>query len=515
MSNSGSSMKSVAINDFKNIEDLNKTVELLAMEAERAKVRANGTIEDMKNTKKEDDIKINKLELENRKLLEKLQALTVNTDNIQEIGHSTLNKEVNNIVNKETETSDFDDIKRKLSIFQEELERLRNISKESNERSYYRNNNNNTLMNNTGKTILPADFQMKELLNRVPIFNGDNIYKFLQACKRFVASLAHVDEKELIEILKNKLNDTIYSILGPETFETFEQFNDKLYKTFTPYVTISQLNGKMSNMKKYEGESILKFAERIYEVQDAMKFKRREKKRSPLNQYDYIELEEIAIEGFLDGLPPEISIRISRDEYLYLNNVIDRAIEEEKTLLRIIEKHGYSVNPIQMVGKEYNFGKENYIRGNKYETTRTNYNQGYKGNNYNNFRHYSNNNNYDRNRYNGNNENDNNRRMNYNNNNRNGSGYRQTNFNRNDYNKREDSKERENFSFARNREQENRNTNTERDDRRVNFVTSQEYDRVRDKNNKENIRKSNTNNRINYVPIETNANNQGNEWISD
>lgn len=190
---------------------------------------------------------------------------------------------------------------------------------------------------NTGITM---SVYIKEALFNVPRFDGTNLTAFLRACRRAVSSVPPNLEPHLVALFKNKFSDHTYTAVESIHFENMRDLSDRLKQIFAPTETLNHLRGKLDAAKRYQKETMLTYVNRILDLRDAMLDRKRYNRGEELSRQEIEEIEDEVMEGFLDGLDPELRLRMRDTQGRPLSMIIDEAIAVEKQMERDVAKHG-------------------------------------------------------------------------------------------------------------------------------------------------------------------------------
>ena len=65
---------------------------------------------------------------------------------------------------------------------------------------------------------------IKEALSNIPRFDGRNLLPFIRSSKRAIDLVPRSLQGEVIKLLKNKLDDNCYALMGPAQYDCFDDF---------------------------------------------------------------------------------------------------------------------------------------------------------------------------------------------------------------------------------------------------------------------------------------------------
>lgn len=117
------------------------------------------------------------------------------------------------------------------------------------------------------------------------------------------------------------------------------------------------MRGKLDAIKRYRDETMLGYVNRVLDIRDAMLDRKRFNIQDELSDHDIEEIEAEVLEGFINGLDPELRLRMRNARGRPLGTIIDEAIAAEKQRERDLTKHGRSNGrPIYNSRSEYERG---------------------------------------------------------------------------------------------------------------------------------------------------------------
>ena len=200
---------------------------------------------------------------------------------------------------------------------------------------------NNSRDNVRVPMTLPPSIVVKEALSRVPEFNGNNLTQFVNACRRASRAIPPEVEEDWIDLLKGRLNDRAFVLVEDDTFESVEDFTDRLKQLFAPFDTINSLKGKLDMIRLEVGEPMLSYIGRVSDLHKALLDRiKADSGRAP-TRAEIRGLESDAIAAFRDGIPPDSRILLNTEAGMSLCQVFDDALALEKRAERDRAKHGH------------------------------------------------------------------------------------------------------------------------------------------------------------------------------
>lgn len=218
---------------------------------------------------------------------------------------------------------------------------------------------------------IPSTIYIKEALNAIPDFDGENLNTFIRACKRAANIVPTHLEGELAQLLKFKLKDRAYVVVENYQFNTLDDFITRLKEIFSPYETLNNLRGKLDSLKKESNESMLDYINRVSDIKDAMLDRKRFDTLVHITQTEIRSIEKDIIDGFKDGLAPEIRNYLNPTKSSNLTDVFNDALFAEKQINRDLAKHGPQ-NQNHSQNSENKNKREQYNNNNKSQNRQNN-----------------------------------------------------------------------------------------------------------------------------------------------
>ena len=106
---------------------------------------------------------------------------------------------------------------------------------------------------------------LKDALRVVPEFDGENISltQFLESLDESLAMIQPENEANLVKLIRSKLIGEARKSIQGNTFQNLNQLKEFLKDIYFSSMTVYQLQGHLGNMIQEEGESVIKFVNRV------------------------------------------------------------------------------------------------------------------------------------------------------------------------------------------------------------------------------------------------------------
>ena len=180
---------------------------------------------------------------------------------------------------------------------------------------------------------------IKDALKVVHEFDGQNIpmSEFFLGCDEAREMIGPENEAALAKFLRSKIKGEALISLQGQSFRTIEDLKDHLKSMYVPKKSVLQLQGELGNEYQQDGETVLKFANRIREIGQRIL----DAQKSAAGAVDVAfrrATEQSIIECFKRGLQPEILRNVTDADDLsnFVKNAIkaEAVIEDQKALRR-------------------------------------------------------------------------------------------------------------------------------------------------------------------------------------
>lgn len=181
------------------------------------------------------------------------------------------------------------------------------------------------------ETISNPQISIKDAVEFVPTFNGQNIsvLQFSRACKRAKSMVSPYVEPQLVKFLQNKLQGHAYLAIEDRTFSSVDELISRLKNVFSPAKSTNQYRGELANITKLPSENILDYIGRVKDLRSAILEGEQDRYTTFFPQLA-ITINELTLESFLNGLPPEIRVQMNILGYRTLDQAFDTAITAAK-----------------------------------------------------------------------------------------------------------------------------------------------------------------------------------------
>ncbi|XP_076549272.1 uncharacterized protein LOC143308216 [Osmia lignaria lignaria] len=170
-----------------------------------------------------------------------------------------------------------------------------------------------------------SDFTLKEAVNTIPIFDGNNIsvLQFCRACRRAKEIVPPRVERTLARLILTRLRGRAALAIEDEFCETVATVCNRLKDIFEPRRSVDHFRGEMANIFMKPNEHILDFIGRVKDLRDAILDCNRQ---SP----NIANVDDLTVDSFINGLNPTLRAEIRPFRNAPLIHVFDEAIRAYK-----------------------------------------------------------------------------------------------------------------------------------------------------------------------------------------
>lgn len=172
-------------------------------------------------------------------------------------------------------------------------------------------------------------FSIRDALEAVPIFNGDNITfsHFVEGCEEALSMIAPSQEIILVRAIRNKLKgDAHRSILG-KIFNSLQELVEFLRKKYGPRETVYEAQARLAYICQRDDEKVSSYSNRVREIGKHIIDAQKRQSNGISRDFEKAMEEHLKI-CFLRGLNPEIQIKKEGT----FDDLESRAIDAEREL---------------------------------------------------------------------------------------------------------------------------------------------------------------------------------------
>jgi len=180
-----------------------------------------------------------------------------------------------------------------------------------------------------------SPIRFKDVVDSIPRYDGHKIsvFQFSKICERALHLIPPHQEHYLVQLIINKLQGHAYTAIEGTDFQTVGELTRQLKKIFGPNKSLNQYRGELGNIYMFPNEDIFTYIERIKELQTAI-IDETIRIMGPLDDWTRFGIESDVLEGFINGLPSELLVRVKLHGQ---NNTLDKAITTAIQLSKTLE----------------------------------------------------------------------------------------------------------------------------------------------------------------------------------
>lgn len=172
--------------------------------------------------------------------------------------------------------------------------------------------NTHSIEFNMPATASPSTLYLKEALRIIPEFDGFTIpfSTFIEGCEEAKALVGEEQEANLAKLVKSRLVGEARDTVSGQTFDSIEGLRKALESAYAPAKTLHQLQGELGAEFQREGDSVIKYANRIRAIQRQILQVKKISGEQDLNQAFKDQLEANCAECFKRGLKPKLERKV-------------------------------------------------------------------------------------------------------------------------------------------------------------------------------------------------------------
>lgn len=156
----------------------------------------------------------------------------------------------------------------------------------------------------------------REALETVPHFDGHNVSltQFIRACRRAKEIIPLSSERNLTQLLINKLRGRAYYAVEDEPCNSVTQLIDLLSGAFGAAKTIDQYRGELSTIFIKPGEHMLDYVSRVKDLRTTILDAER-RQRGTMSHTVTTDVDALTARSFCEGLPLEYRLQLQTHHY--------------------------------------------------------------------------------------------------------------------------------------------------------------------------------------------------------
>lgn len=182
----------------------------------------------------------------------------------------------------------------------------------------------------------------REATESVPIFDGYNIplSQFIRACRRAKEVVPASSERNLTQLLINKLRGRAVGAVEDEPCDSITQLIDLLTGAFGSPKTINQYRGELSGIYMRPYEHILDYIRRVKDLRMAI-LDTEHGTNGRLDPHFVADIDSLTIFSFIEGLPFDYRLQIQPEDY----NLPSEAFARAKAIAKRMELYRQRDDP--------------------------------------------------------------------------------------------------------------------------------------------------------------------------
>lgn len=178
-----------------------------------------------------------------------------------------------------------------------------------------------------------SPIRLKDAIDSIPKFDGHkmSVFQFCKMCERALKLIPLYHEYHLVQLIINKLHGHAYSAIEGSEYSSVLALTRRLKEIFGPNKSTDQYRGELANVYMKPNENIFDYVERVKELY-ANIIDGKTLPSGDIDMYTKWEIECKARDSFINGLPPELLVRVKLEHCNTLEDTVVAAIQLSKTL---------------------------------------------------------------------------------------------------------------------------------------------------------------------------------------
>lgn len=172
---------------------------------------------------------------------------------------------------------------------------------------------------------------LKDAVEVVVKFDGTNIpvYQFIDSCEEALVMLPSNVEQNLVRLIRTKITGEAKRSIQGMKFENLKQLTKHLKELFSPARTVNQVRRELGTVIQKDKEDVITFINRVREIGNHILEAYKSNNAGEVSEEEKASTEQECIESFLDGLKPEIQLKM-KTTYATLNEAGTDAIKIDR-----------------------------------------------------------------------------------------------------------------------------------------------------------------------------------------
>lgn len=178
-----------------------------------------------------------------------------------------------------------------------------------------------------------SPIRLKNAVDSIPKYDGHkmSVFQFCKMCERALKLIPSQQEYYLVQLIINKLYGHAYAVVEGVEYSYVFQLTQRLKEVFGPNKSADQYRGELANIYMKQNEHILDYVERVKELTTLIL----DSETTSAGQIDEITkgiIETRVRDSFINGLPPDLLVRVKLENPHSLERAVATAIQLTKTL---------------------------------------------------------------------------------------------------------------------------------------------------------------------------------------
>lgn len=185
---------------------------------------------------------------------------------------------------------------------------------------------------------------LKDALECVPIFDGKtlSIYIFLEGCEEALLMLPEGAEGNLVKMIRTRLTGEARRVIQGQQFGTLVALTKFLKSIYAPAISTNQIRRELGSAFQKLNEDTISYANHIREIGNRITEAQKTENDGELTADQLSMINKEIVDCFLDGLIPELQLRIT-GKYTKLDDAVPPVIMIEKKLAALSELRGGNI----------------------------------------------------------------------------------------------------------------------------------------------------------------------------
>lgn len=179
-----------------------------------------------------------------------------------------------------------------------------------------------------------SPIRLKDVADSIPKYDGHRItiYQFSTACERALSLISPHHEPYLVQLILSKLTGHAYTAVEGNSYHTVAQLIQRLRLIFGPNKSVNQYRGELGNAFMKPNEDIFDYIERLKELKTVIIDCETNRPNRYYDEWTIDNIEQEVLESFINGLPPDLNIRVRLEGHTGLDDAFIKAIQISKTI---------------------------------------------------------------------------------------------------------------------------------------------------------------------------------------